>query len=257
MRLFFLLCVTALIATAKPYNLLVIQTDEHHFKTLGCYGGKVVQTPNIDWIAQHGAIATSFYATTPVCSPSRAAFMSGLYPHKTPVSTNNIPLDNGIVTFAEVLRRHGYATGYAGKWHLDGEGKPQWGPARQFGWEDNRFMFNRGHWKKFAFSKAGPMIGSYNKRGAPDYKLNGADEHTFATDWLANHTINFINKNKLERNVILKKFVSNPYPFLKLSDVFILSSNYEGLPNVLLEAQFFKKKVYKPRILEVLILLQI
>ena len=52
---------------------------------------------------------------------------------------------------------------------------------------------------------------------------------------------NFINKNKLERNVILKKFVSNPYPFLKLSDVFILSSNYEGLPNVLLEAQFFKK----------------
>ena len=122
MRLFFLLCVTALMATAKPYNLLVIQTDEHLFKTLGCYGGKVVLTPNIDWIAQHGAIATSFYATTPVCSPSRAAFMSGLYPHKTPVSTNNIPLDNGIVTFAEVLRRHGYATGYAGKWHLDGEG---------------------------------------------------------------------------------------------------------------------------------------
>ena len=57
-------------------------------------------------------------------------------------------------------------------------------------------MFNRGHWKKFAFSKAGPMIGSYNKRGAPDYKLNGADEHTFATDWLANRTIDFINKNK-------------------------------------------------------------
>ena len=65
MRLFFLLCVTALMATAKPYNLLVIQTDEHHFKTLGCYGGKVVQTPNIDWIAQHGAIATSFYAPRP------------------------------------------------------------------------------------------------------------------------------------------------------------------------------------------------
>ena len=58
-------------ALAKLYNVLVIQTDEHHFKTLGCYGGKIVGTPNIDWIARHGALATSFYATTPVCSPSR------------------------------------------------------------------------------------------------------------------------------------------------------------------------------------------
>ena len=52
---------------------------------------------------------------------------------------------------------------------------------------------------------------------------------------------NFIYKNKLEKKIMLKKFVTNPYPFLKLSDIFILSSNYEGLPNVLLEAQFFKK----------------
>ena len=54
---------------------------------------------------------------------------------------------------------------------------------------------------------------------------------------------NFINENKLKKNVVLKKFVSNPYPYLSLSDVFILSSNYEGLPNVLLEAQFFKKLI--------------
>lgn len=52
---------------------------------------------------------------------------------------------------------------------------------------------------------------------------------------------NFIEKNNLKKNVILKKYIDNPYPYLKLSDVFILSSNYEGLPNVLLEAQYFKK----------------
>ena len=105
---------------AKSYNVLVIQTDEHHFKTLGCYGGRIVETPNIDWIAKHGAIATSFYATTPVCSPSRGALISGRYPQNTPVTNNNISLGNHVVTFAEVLRRKGYKTGYAGKWHLDG-----------------------------------------------------------------------------------------------------------------------------------------
>ncbi len=115
------------------YNLLVIQTDEHHFKTLGCYGGKIVKTPNIDWIGDSGAICTSFYATTPVCSPSRGALLSGRYPQHTPVTNNNIRLDDKIVTFAEILRRNGYATGYAGKWHLDGGGKPQWDPKRRFG----------------------------------------------------------------------------------------------------------------------------
>ena len=47
---------------ATAYNLLNLQTDEHNFKTLGCYGGKIVQTPNIDWIGDNGAICTSFYA---------------------------------------------------------------------------------------------------------------------------------------------------------------------------------------------------
>ena len=49
----------------EPQNLLIIQTDEHHFNTLGCYGGKIVATPNIDWIANNGALCSSFYATTP------------------------------------------------------------------------------------------------------------------------------------------------------------------------------------------------
>ena len=178
-----------------PYNLLVIQTDEHHFKTLGCYGGKIVKTPNIDWIAKNGAIATSFYATTPVCSPSRGALMSGKYPQHTPVTNNNIKLGDDIVTFAEVLRRKGYATGYAGKWHLDGDGKPQWGPKRQFGWEDNRFMFNRGHWKMFTDGPNGPRVGS-TKNGRPDYGLKGADEKSFATDWLTDKVINFVNEKK-------------------------------------------------------------
>ena len=180
---------------AEPYNVLVIQTDEHHFKTLGCYGGRIVETPNIDWIAKNGAIATSFYATTPVCSPSRGALISGRYPQNTPVTNNNISLGDHVITFAEVLRRKGYKTGYAGKWHLDGLGKPQWAPIRKFGFDDNRYMFNRGHWKKFEITNDRPRVAAI-KRGKPFYGVENADKESFSTDWLANRTIDFINTNK-------------------------------------------------------------
>ncbi len=184
------------LAADSPYNLLVIHTDEHHYGTLGCYGGRIVGTPNIDWLADNGAMCTSFYATTPVCSPSRAALLSGMYPQKTPVVTNNIPLDDSVITFAEILRRRGYATGYAGKWHLDGSGKPQWAPSRKFGFSDNRFMFNRGHWKKFVDTDDGPRVGARNAKDQPSYGLSGADEKTFSTDWLANKAIDFIKANR-------------------------------------------------------------
>lgn len=173
-------------------NLLVIQTDEHHYGTLGCYGGTIVETPHIDWLARTGALATSFYATTPVCSPSRAAFVSGRYPQHTPVVTNNIPLADDIVTFAEILRRQGYATGYAGKWHLDGAGKPQWAPERRFGFEDNRFLFNRGHWKKLEDTPGGPRVAARNAKGKPSYAVDGADKTSFTTDWLADKAVRFI-----------------------------------------------------------------
>lgn len=194
--------------TKKP-NLLVIMTDEHNFRTLGCYrellpekqalmwGKAIVETPNIDWIAKNGAICTSYYATTPVCSPSRAALISGMYPHKTPVSTNNIPLDDKVITFAHLLKKVGYKTGFAGKWHLDGDGKPQWQPKRNFGFEDNRFMFNRGHWKNFKLTEKGPRVGA-RKNNRPTYAVDGADQTSFATDFLTDRTIDFIKANSDE-----------------------------------------------------------
>ncbi len=193
----------------KHPNLLIIHTDEHNFRTLGCYRklmppdqafiwgmGIKVDTPNIDWLADNGAICTSFYANTPVCSPSRASFVSGRYPQNTPVIVNNVPMDDEIITFAEILARKGYATGYAGKWHLDGTGKPQWTPKRRFGFEDNLYMFNRGHWKQLEDTPDGPRIAARDQKGKPSYSIKGANEKNFTTDFLAQKTIEFIKAHK-------------------------------------------------------------
>lgn len=191
-------------------NLLIVHCDELNFRTIGCYrdtlskeqgfmwgqGDKAfVKTPHIDRIAREGAICTKFYAATPVCSPSRSTFLTGQYSHQTPVVTNNVPMADGMITFAEILRKSGYATGYAGKWHLDGGGKPQWAPKRQFGFADNRYMFNRGHWKQFEDTPNGPRVKA-RKNGKPDYSVKGADRQSFATDFLTGRTIDFMKAHK-------------------------------------------------------------
>jgi len=189
-------------------NLLIIHTDEHSFRTLGCYRktlspeqafvwgkGNEVKTPHIDALAQAGALCTNFYASCPVCSPSRASFLTGQYPQSTPVLNNDIPMQDNIITFASILQQQGYVTGYAGKWHLNGKGKPQWEPKRKFGFQDNRFMFNRGHWKQLEDTPDGPRVKA-RRNGKPNYNVKGADKESFTTDWLANKAIAFLEENK-------------------------------------------------------------
>ena len=121
-------------------NVIIIQTDEHNLRTLGCYReqmneaqafvwgkGNKVDTPNIDSLARDGLICTNYFASSPVCTPSRASWVSGLYPQATGSANNNLPLKDSIVTFAEVLRQRGYATSYLGKWLV------LWGEKAQSG----------------------------------------------------------------------------------------------------------------------------
>lgn len=214
MRLFAALLSTFLLSAfpsfaVPPPNILIIQTDEHNFRTLGCYrkllpddqaciwGPRAkVDTPHIDSIAERGAICTRFYATSPVCTPSRAALMTGLYPQNTGSITNDLPMLDSMETFAAALAANGYDTGYAGKWHLDGDAKPGWTPRRKFGFEDNRYMFNRGHWKKLGEDENGPEVAAVNAGGQPNYNLDGADDKSFTTDFLTDRAIEFVRRKR-------------------------------------------------------------
>ncbi|MBM82594.1 MAG: sulfatase [Planctomycetaceae bacterium] len=200
----------ALAAKTRP-NVLLIITDEHNFRTLGCYRdlmpreqaemwglGAVVPTPNFDRLAKEGVICTRAYATAPVCSPCRAAMITGRYPHMTGVVTNNLVLDRTIPTLADRLNDAGYRTAFMGKWHLGGNGKPEWQPKVDGGFRFTKFMFNRGHWKKFDIKDGKPFIAA-RKGKQPTYGVDGANNKTFSTDWLTDRAIDFItNKDAKE-----------------------------------------------------------
>jgi len=128
----------------RPPNVVLILADDLGWADLGCYGNKFNETPHLDRFAKQGIRFTSFYAAAPVCSPTRAAILSGQYPARLGLTAHipghwrpfeklaeppialELPLET--VTIAESLKSRGYATGHFGKWHLGGRG---FGPKEQ------------------------------------------------------------------------------------------------------------------------------
>ena len=114
---------TMLSAAAERPNFIVINIDDMGYADIGPFGSKLNRTPNLDRMAKEGRKLTSFYAA-PVCSPSRAALMTGCYPKRAlPIPhvlfpDGDIGLSPKEVTVAEVLKGAGYATAIIGKWHL-------------------------------------------------------------------------------------------------------------------------------------------
>ena len=109
-------------AQSRPPNIIVIFCDDLGYGDLGTYGSNI-STPNLDRMAWEGVRFTHSYSASPVCSPSRAALMTGRYPNRYGVPRVIDPTDNrGIpdseTTIAQMLKPAGYATMCIGKWHL-------------------------------------------------------------------------------------------------------------------------------------------
>jgi arylsulfatase A len=134
----------------KP-NIIFILADDLGWAELGCYGNKFNETPNLDKLASEGMRFTEAYAAAPVCSPYRAALMTGQYPARVGITDYLRPndakhLSTDYVTMAEMLKRAGYTTGIIGKWHLTGyanHSAVEIGPALQ-GFDEVIVSENRG-----------------------------------------------------------------------------------------------------------------
>ena len=99
-------------------NIIFIMSDDHAAHAISCYGSRINQTPNLDRIAAGGMRLDNCFCTNSICTPSRAAILTGTYNHVNGVTTLATMMDNRLRTFPKLLRQAGYQTAIFGKWHL-------------------------------------------------------------------------------------------------------------------------------------------
>lgn len=125
-----LLCANPQPESKKP-NIVFILVDQWRAQATGYSGDKNVKTPNIDRLASSSMNLKNAVSGMPVCSPFRASLMTGQYPLTHGLFMNDIMLDTAKTTIAEVYLKHGYSTGFIGKWHIDGHGRSSFIPKNR------------------------------------------------------------------------------------------------------------------------------
>lgn len=218
----------AFVCSCKPKedrlpNIIFILTDDQGYADVGIYGANDIQTPHLDQMAQQGAYFTSYYATQPVCSASRASIMTGCYPDRIGIHNaygpgSKVGINPDETTLAELLKANGYATGIFGKWHLGDA--PEFMP-RKHGFDEHfGILYSNDMWPKhpqqgewFNF----PDLYLYENE-TPIQKL---EEQSFLTQALTDKAINFIQRHKDQPFFV---YLPHPQPHVPL----YVDQNFKG-----------------------------
>jgi arylsulfatase A len=177
---------------SKP-NIIVIMADDLGYGGISCYGESVIETPELDALARNGIKFTDFHANAPVCTPTRAALLTGNYQQRSGMEgviyvrgeTREVGLDTSQVTIAELLKNNGYTTGAMGKWHL--------------GYKKEYNPVHHGFDEFYGFVSGNIDYHShYDNAGIYDWwhNLDTIQEEGYATDLITRHSVDFINQHK-------------------------------------------------------------
>ncbi len=209
-RIFALLLTTSLSLVAKPWNILVILSDDHRYDFLGFHENapEFLETPHLDRLANEGAHFANAFVTTSLCSPSRASILTGQYMRHHRVVDNQRPVPKGTRFFPEYLQAAGYETAYIGKWHMGHEK------------DDPRPGFD--HWVSF------PGQGVYMD---PTFNINGERKafKGYMTDRLTDQAVSWLGKAAKQDSPFYLQvgYKAVHYPFQPAPRH---KKRYEGLP---------------------------
>ncbi|WP_299782425.1 sulfatase [uncultured Formosa sp.] len=177
----------------KP-NIIIIMADDMGYGDLSCYGSTLINTPNLDKMAAEGIKFTDFHSNGPVCSPTRAAILTGKYQQRVGIDgvvTAKHDRDKGLataeVTFAEAIKGEGYVTGMFGKWHV--------------GYQKTFNPINQGFDEYIGYVSGNVDYHSHiDQEGYEDW-WNGdtkQNEKGYSTDLITEHSVDFIKRHKDE-----------------------------------------------------------
>ena len=196
-------------AITKRPNIILIMADDLGYGDVSCYGSKKIRTPNIDALAKGGMKFTDYHSNCPVCSPTRAALLTGRYQQRsgiegvvTAAKHRHTGMALEEVTFAEVLKERGYVTGIFGKWHVGYNA--EFNPARQ------------GFDEFIGYVSGNVDYHSHiDQAGFEDWWKNceKVPEEGYCTDLITRHGIDFIERHKDEPFCLYLPHEAPHYPY--------------------------------------------
>ena len=201
-------------APARP-NIIVVIADDLRWDALGCNGSPHGTTPHIDRLAREGVNFRRFFVTTPLCSPSRASFLTGLYARRHYVINNDKPgldvISHTLLTWPRLLHQHGYETAFIGKWHMGLD------DSRRIGWD---------HW--ISFKGQGAYRDAVVNDNGMARQLTGN-----TTEFLNARAVDFV-RQRHDRPFVLwlaHKAVHLPYLPTARNEARFASAKYQPPPN--------------------------